>query len=203
MTTRQDDGDRAGVADLVVLERVQVHQQRRHVGLVAGPAVRRVVDDVERAQGVDRRQHERHHELVAQAGQGDREELAHRAGAVDPGGVVERGRDLLHAGHEQHHAEPEGDPGADRADGAQRPVEVAQPAARPVVRREHRQRRVERAILGVEPDEGLRDHDAGDHLRQEQHGAEEREAADRMTRHARRSEPARARPGRTEYQRIS
>ena len=39
------------------------------------------------------------------------------------------------------------------------------------------ERRVERALRRVDPHERLRDHDAGDRLRQEQHGPEEREAA--------------------------
>ena len=112
-------------------------------------------------------------------GQRDGEELAHGAGAVDPRGVVERGRDLLRAGHEQHHAEAEGDPGADHADGGQRPGEVAQPAGRGAASRGRScsSTALSGPVVGVDPDERLRDHDAGDRLRQEEHRAEEREAA--------------------------
>ena len=68
-------------------------------------------------------------ELAAQARQGDREELPYRARAVDPAASYSSLRDALHAGHEQHHAQPEGRPGPGQAERGQRPGVVAQPAA--------------------------------------------------------------------------
>ena len=60
-------------------------------------------------------------------GKRDREELAHEARAVDPGGLVELERDPLRAREEEHDAQAERDPRADQADGRQRPREVAEP----------------------------------------------------------------------------
>ena len=76
------------------MKRVLVHVHRRDDRRVAGPAGGRVVDHVEAAERVDRRQHERDEDLVAEAGQSDGEELAEGARSVDARRVVELERDL-------------------------------------------------------------------------------------------------------------
>ncbi len=168
----------AAYPDPVEQERVLVHVHRGDDRGVPRPAGGRVVDDVEAAQGVDRRQDEGDEDLVAEPRQRHREELAEGAGAVDARRVVELERDLLHARDEQHHAQAEGDPGADHADRRQRPREVAEP--RPDERPEPEQveQAVQRAVRVVHPRERLRDHDTRDQLRQEEGRAEEAEAPD-------------------------
>ena len=132
-----------------------------------------VVDDVEVAQRGDGRQRRCNDELVAHAGQRDGEELSDEARAVDARGLVELGGDSLSAGEEEHDAEPERDPRADKPDGRERPVKspshvFAMNRARPA------QELVERARGVVDPRERLRDDDCRDRLRHEQNGAEER-----------------------------
>src|SRR5215218_6413835 len=103
----------------------------------------RHVDQVERPQRHDGGEREGDRELTAQPRQGDREELADPARAVHPRGLVERDRDLLDAGQEEHEAEAEHDPAPDQAEGRQREVEVAEPAAGQAAEPDRAQRLVE------------------------------------------------------------
>ena len=138
---------------------------------VPGPAAGGHPDQVEGAQGPGDRERERDGELGPQAGQGDGEELPDRAGAVHLGRLVELGGNLGDPGDEQHHAEAEGDPGADHAERGQCPGEVTEPAAGEGVESDGAQQGVQGTLGPVDALEDERDDDAGEHLRQEVHEA--------------------------------
>ena len=177
---REHRCDRGRVADAVEEECVLVHVHRRDDRLVPRPAGGRVVDDVEAAQRVDRRQHEGDEHLVAEARQGDREELPDGARAVDARRVVEHVGDLLHPGDEEHHAEPEREPACRST-----PIEGSAQVKSPSQGRtsEPRPTSSSARLSGpgrvVDPRPRLRDDDAGEELGQVQRRAEEPEAADR------------------------
>ena len=105
MSAGQHDRDRGRRAQPPGLEAELVEQDRRRGRRITRAAARGHPDEVEVAEGEDDRQRQRHHELVAQAGQRDREELAHRARAVDAGRVVQVERDPLDPRDEEDHAE--------------------------------------------------------------------------------------------------
>ncbi len=196
---REHDRHRRGEPDAAGGERVLVHEHGRHGRRRPGAAVGRDVDQVERAQGEDRRERQRHRELAAHAGQRHREELAHTARAVHARRLVQRERHLLDAGQEHHEAEAEHHPGADQAERGQRGVEVAEPAAGERAQADRPQELVERAGRRVDPHPRERDDDRRDRLRHEQHGAEERHAAHARVRDQRREDqPERGRQDRVE-----
>jgi hypothetical protein len=91
-----DHRDHAGRPHLGAAEPAQVHVERQHPGGVARAPEREHEDQVE---GHHRARHDQRRgrdDRVLELGQRDREELAHPAGAVDPGGLVQRRRDLAH-----------------------------------------------------------------------------------------------------------
>ena len=178
MMSGQADADRGGRADLSQLEGAVIDLVRRHGRAVARAAAGGDVDQVERAQRGDDGQRQRDGDLAAHRGQGHREELAHRPGAVQPRGLVQLTGDPAHPGQEQHGDQARLEPRADEPDRRQREGVVAEPAAGQRPQADRGQQRVERAVGGVDPPPGHGDHDHRHDLRQEHDGAEEAQPAD-------------------------
>ena len=137
----------------------------------ARPAPRRDVDDVETGKRRDHRHGDADADFLAQAGNGDVDEFVPARRAVELGRFVEGRVDLGDAGHQQHGAEAQQHPGADDADGRQREVEIAEPAARPRPEADRRQQLVDDAVAGQHPAPGDAGRNERDDLRNEQDGA--------------------------------
>lgn len=149
----------------------------RHGRGDAGAALGRDIDDVKARQRRDDGHGDADADLLAQAGQGDVAEFMPGPCAVEAGRLIEAGIDLGDAGDQQHGAETQQHPGADNADGRQRPDEIAQPATRPARKADGLERLVDETGGGKHPAPG----DAGGHKRndlgQEQHRSGDRAEA--------------------------